>query len=165
MSGSKLSTQRIEHFDELGEDKLFDMWLEIRSVRKMMKAIGYEDSEVAGAHRCFYRWLKREEGRRERWDELGEIAGHDAAESIQDVVDEATPETTNLARLKVDHLKWRAESLNSRYGRQKGGNVNVTVNTKNAWLGALQQAEQITTSDDEAIEEADYEMLESGEGS
>lgn len=129
-----------------------------------MKHIGFEDEEVAGAHRCFYRWLKREEGRRERWDELGEIAGADAAESIQDVVDEATPETANVARLKVDHLKWRAESLSKRYGKKKGSNVNVTINTKNAWLGALQQAEQIAAGgDDEEIEEAEYDLIEAGE--
>lgn len=161
MAGQPITRQRIEHFDEMGEDEVFDAYLSHTSVRKMLKAFGYTEPQMSTTIRAFYKWLDQEEGRRERWEKVLEIEGHEAKERIDDVINEATSETTNLARLKVDHLKWKAESLTKRYGKQNNQNVNVTINAQNAWLGALRQAEQQAP----AIEEADYEVLPSGEDS
>ena len=139
MAGQPITRKRMEKIEEAGEDRVFDLWLELKSVKKVMQAIGFEDEEVSSAHRAFYRWVKLDEDRKQRWDELREVGGHAAAEEIADVVDSATVENTNLARLRVDHLKWRAESLNKGYGKQQGNNVTVNVTAQNAWLGALSE--------------------------
>lgn len=159
MAGRPITRQRMAKFDELGEDAVFDSYLEKRSVRDMLRGMGYEERQLAATIRAFYRWLDNDEGRRDRWEQVLEIEGHDAKERIENVIDEATPETTNLARLKVDHLKWKAESLTKRYGRQNQASTNVTINVQNAWLGALKEAERKA----QQIQEADYDVLESGE--
>lgn len=164
MAGQPITRKRMEKIEEAGEDRVFDLWLELKSVKKVMQAIGFEDEEVSSAHRAFYRWVKMDEDRKQRWDELREVGGHAAAEEIADVVDSATVENTNLARLRVDHLKWRAESLNKGYGKQQGNNVTVNVTAQNAWLGALREAEQIHGRPVRpAVEEADYVVLSQGE--
>lgn len=157
MAGNPVKRRRIDRFNRMGEDAVFNLYLTHNSVRKMLRALDIPEEQLPANIRAFYRWLDDDEGRRARWEHVLEIEGHDAKERIDDVVEDATPETTNLARLKVDHLKWKAESLTKKYGR-KAQDMNVTVNVQHAWLGALKEAEQA-----QQIAEADYEVVTDGD--
>jgi hypothetical protein len=142
MAGKPIARARRKVLDELGEDKIFAMYIEYGSVSRLMdKVIGRPDgvSEMSWGRADFYKWLRASPERWERWQQAKLDRGHVEADMIADVADNVTPETAGMARVKISAHQWRAERLNRQeYGPpQAQVNVGVAVQVGQSWLEAL----------------------------
>lgn len=164
MAGKPLTRASREVIDSLDEEEVWLAYLEARTVRKMLKLLSEKTGhDMRAGHSAFYDWLDAEEGRRMRWARVKRMRGDMAFDEVEELADSITEDNVRPTEAKIRAKQWIAERLNrTDYGKQ-GGSVNVTINTKNAWLGALKEAESVAVSEDEAVEEGDYEMIESGE--
>jgi len=72
-------------------------------------------------------------------------ASHVLADESLEIADAATPETAQVARVKVNQRNWLAERYNRKqYGQDKGSTVNVQLNVSTLHLEALQRIEAST---------------------
>lgn len=127
----KLTKERMKIMEEIGEDGLFEMILSGKTVRSI-------NAELGVGWRAFYKWLDIEEGRRDRYNETLQQAGHMYAARAVDTAQNATPESVNVARLQVDTDKWIASKLNSTYDvRQRETTVTLKVEDLHAQAAAL----------------------------
>ena len=68
----------------------------------------------------FYRWMYKHESIRDKYARAKNACQEFAAEDILEIANDATPETYNVARLKVDAHKWVASKLlPKRYGEKQ----------------------------------------------
>ena len=127
----KLTKERMKIMEEIGEDGLFEMILSGKTVRSI-------NADLGVGWRAFYKWLDIEEGRRDRYNETLQQAGHMYAARAVDTAQNATPESVNVARLQVDTDKWIASKLNSTYDvRQRETTVTLKVEDLHAQAAAL----------------------------
>lgn len=127
----KLTRERMKMMDEVGEDDLFERILSGQSVRSI-------NAELGIGWRAFYRWLDAVEGRRERYNDALQQAGHAYAARAVDTAQSATSENVNVARLMVDTDKWMAGKLNAAYDvRQRETTVTLKVEDLHAQAAAL----------------------------
>ena len=127
----KLTRERMKMMDEVGEDDLFERILSGQSVRSI-------NAELGIGWRAFYRWLDAVEGRRERYNDALQQAGHAYAARAVDTAQSATSENVNVARLMVDTDKWMAGKLNAAYDvRQRETTVTLRVEDLHAQAAAL----------------------------
>lgn len=127
----KLTRERMKMMDEVGEDDLFERILSGQSVRSI-------NAELGIGWRAFYKWLDAVEGRRERYNDALQQAGHAYAARAVDTAQSATPENVNVARLMVDTDKWMAGKLNAAYDvRQRETTVTLRVEDLHAQAAAL----------------------------
>lgn len=162
MAGQPIIRAAKNAIAKLGEDEIWLMYLECKTVKKLVAAIEERTGHKmpAGVH-VFYKWLDAEEGRRERWAQVKKIRGDLAFDEVEEIADSINEFNVRESEAKIRAKQWIAERLNrSEYGKDSA-NVNVTINAQNAWLGALKEAERMAP----AIQEADYEVVTSGEDS
>ena len=146
----KLTRERVAALEEYGEDALFERILSGQTVRSIVLGdnIGW---------RAFYGWLKKAEGREERYKAVLEQASHAIAARAVDTAQAATPDMVNVARLQVDTDKWYAAKLNPIYDtRAKEVSVTLRVEDLHAQAAALISAEV----ESEVIDDVDYEEVE-----
>lgn len=157
MAGQPLTRACKEVLATLDEDEVWLTYLEARTVRKMLKALSEKTGhDMRAGHSAFYDWLDSAEGRRERWARVKKMRGDMAFDEVEELADSITEENVRPVEAKIRAKQWIAERLNrTEYGKEQRGNVNVTINTKNAWLGALKEAESVE------VAEAEYEVVES----
>lgn len=68
----------------------------------------------------FYRWMYKHDSIRDKYARAKNACQEFAAEDILEIAYDATPETYNVARLKVDAHKWVASKLlPKRYGEKQ----------------------------------------------
>lgn len=90
-------------------------------------------------------------------------ASHVLADESLEIADAATPETAQVARVKVNQRNWLAERYNRKqYGQDKGASVNVQVNVASLHLEALQRIEASVVSQGEGAQ-GDSKSLPAGE--
>jgi hypothetical protein len=147
LAGRPITRARRQMLDEAGEDKIFEMYVELGSVSRLMdKVVGRPPgvSEHSWGRADFYKWLRQTPERWERWQQAKLDRGHVEADMIAEVAEEVTPETSGMARVKIDAHKWRAERLNRQeYGPpQAQVNVGVAVQVGQAWLEALRTMQE-----------------------
>jgi hypothetical protein len=127
----KLTKERMKMMDEVGEDELFERILSGQTVRSI-------NAELGIGWRAFYKWLDAVDGRRERYEDTLQQAGHAYAARAVDTAQNATSENVNVARLQVDTDKWIASKLNSTYDvRQRETTVTLRVEDLHAQAAAL----------------------------
>jgi hypothetical protein len=127
----KLTKERMKMMDEVGEDELFERILSGQTVRSI-------NAELGIGWRAFYKWLDAVDGRRERYEDTLQQAGHAYAARAVDTAQNATSENVNVARLQVDTDKWIASKLNSTYDvRQRETTVTLKVEDLHAQAAAL----------------------------
>ena len=127
----KLTKERMKMMDEVGEDELFERILSGQTVRSI-------NAELGIGWRAFYKWLDAVDGRRERYEDTLQQAGHAYAARAVDTAQNATSENVNVARLQVDTDKWIASKLNSTYDvRQRETTVTLKVEDLHAEAAAL----------------------------
>jgi len=122
----KIGKAKIAAIEEIGEDEVLERISTGTSVRTLMKEfnIGYK---------LFAMWLDAAGGRRGRYEQALNEAGHYYAERAVDTAQTAQPEDVNVSRLKVDTDKWMASKLNSKYDtRQRDVAINISVNDLHA---------------------------------
>ena len=127
----KLTRERMKMMDEVGEEDLFERILSGQSVRSI-------NAELGIGWRAFYKWLDAVDGRRERYNDALQQAGHAYAARAVDTAQNATSENVNVARLQVDTDKWMASKLNAAYDvRQRETTVTLRVEDLHAQAAAL----------------------------
>ena len=158
----KITKSRVEQLEEMGEEAVFEAWLEAGSLLKMAENLfephpDYPDGKPG--YVSFYRWLENEEGRAERWKRFKKFAGHIASERAVDEAMEATPDNFQSQRLRYDAQKWRAGVYNrDDYG---DGGDKVLESFGKALLNAMLKADEIQPDNrlpERTPVDADYEI-------
>lgn len=122
---------KIAGLDKLGEEELFEKIANGMSVKDVIK-------EADVGWRLWYRWLDSAQGRRQRYMEAMEMAGHYYAARAIETAQGATPATVNVDRLKVESDKWYAAKMNQQYDtRVRDVAVNISVTDLHAQAAAL----------------------------
>lgn len=141
MSGNKIQRTREQQLDALGEDQVFSLYVELGSVRRVVEKLfvpaspnGYDWGRSA-----FYRWLRQDPQRWERWREAQGDRGHVEADLVSEEAANTTNDNARAQRVKISAHQWRAERLNrAAYGPpSQQVNVGVGVQVGDDWLAAL----------------------------
>lgn len=133
-SGAILSAQHAR-CEELGEEWLFDKYLEVKTVEKLMAAVNTDPTKQKVYKPQFYKWLHKT-GRWERWLDNRRILAEEDLDTIQELIDNVTPTTAASDRIKIDGHKYLAEQRNRHlYGRQT--EIALAVGTPEQWLEAM----------------------------
>lgn len=94
--------------------------------------------------------------RREEYRHARKIAAQTHAETGQRVVDSATVQTAQVARLRSDYRRWLAERLDPDMWDRRADSEGATVNIGTLHLDALRQAPAIAAQGDaQRVEEDD----------
>jgi hypothetical protein len=117
----------------------------------------------------FYEWLKETPERASKWQMVQEIQGSNWAEEALEIVDDADPDTVQVARLRSDTRKWLAERFNRpQFGKPElAATVGITIGDE--FLESLKKVEdwakakRIVAKNEEVLE-ADYEVVEDENG-
>lgn len=162
---------QFEAFDRIGLDALLDKYLEVRSVRDMLVAVGM-DRKAGGA---LYAWLHKQDKMTEeeleaagfsetrwvRWSAARRAIGLAYADAAIDTVEDATAQTIAVDREKAGTYRWAAEQFarqdfgkESRVKHEVSGRLDVV----GEWALVLRHGVEL-----EELEEADVELLEPGD--
>ena len=122
---------KLAALDQVGEDVLFEKLTNGTSVTDLIR-------EQNVGWRLWYRWLDKAQGRRQRYQEALDMAGHFYAARAVQTAQQADVGSVNVARLQVDTDKWYAAKLNQQYDtRQRDVAVNISVTDLHAQAAAL----------------------------
>lgn len=155
MAGQPLQKAANDQLTQVGEDDVFDTYLEERSVTRALKALKPRIGKISKA--MFYKWLHDGEGRWERWQDNKKRLAHELTEETLTLADDAAgdPRSVPGARLQVETRRWIAE----RYNRQdyaKSPEVVMGVSIGGDFLAALKAVEQESGQ----VEEAEFQVIE-----
>lgn len=161
MPGQQVTRRRMAKLDEMGEEKVFEAYLEVGNVRDLTaRLFEPHGGDGSPSHKSLYDWLHADEARWQRWQRVREMRGHYEADEALRLAMEATEGDVRSKKLKVDTLKWRASVLNrEEYGNKVSHDVSGTV--QHEWLEAMKASEE-EEDEPEEIPEADVEIIEEG---
>jgi hypothetical protein len=145
MAGKAVVKTRMAQLDQVGEAEVFSRYLELDSVPELCREIFGEpkDGKKLGTD-AFYKWLRAEDGRWDRWQANKLILAEVGVDMALDDAKSATRENVQEKRLLVETRKWRVGILNREYrAGQSQVQVNVGIQVGQAWLEALQKLETI----------------------
>jgi len=156
--GRKITTAAYKELSTFGEEVIFETYLEIRDVARLLKKLEPEIGSISIG--LFYRWLHSDKtgGRWQRWQDNKKIIGSSLVEEGLEIVDDADDGSVQAARLKAEQRRWMAE----RYNRSEFGKPDATVNVVSIgsdFLSALKQVEEESSRPEEIVIEA--EIIES----
>ena len=169
MPGRKLTREAGMRLDAYGEDGIFELYMEHRSVRKLLANLPPEVGTMSTAP--FYSWLKADEGRWAAWQDVREAIANDLVEESLAIADEAEERGVPSARLRVEQRRWMAERYDrNQYGRPDT-QVNVAVGIGDEFLAGLKAVEakakakrkEEARAKADQIPDADYEVVEEDE--
>lgn len=122
---------KIASLEATGEEVLFEKIANGMSVKDVIK-------EADVGWRLWYRWLDSAQGRRQRYMEAMEMAGHYYAARAIETAQQADVGSVNVARLQVETDKWYAAKMNQQYDtRMRDVAVNISVTDLHAQAAAL----------------------------
>jgi hypothetical protein len=163
MAGQKLTRTIGRKLTAYGEDEIFALYLQYGGVRPLLKNMPEKVGPMSTG--VFYAWLKETPERISKWQMVQEIQGSNWAEQALEIVDDADPETVQVARLRADTRRWLAE----RFNRQQFGKPELTatlaITIGQEFLESLKKVEQWAklerSAEGEApVQEAEYEVLD-----
>ena len=128
MVGQAITRGFARKLDAFGEEKVFELYLEHRSVRRLLKVLPPSVGTMSNGP--FYAWLHASPERWERWQLTKAMIAQDLVEEALAIVDDADDGSIQSARLRSEQRRWMAE----RYDRPSFGrnaSMNVTVVKKN----------------------------------
>lgn len=161
MAGRSVTRKAYNALDKFGEEKVFALYLEHRSVERMLANIEPDVGPVSVG--IFYRWLHADKTgvRWDHWQANKKIFGSSLVEEALDIVDEADDGSVQAARLRAEQRRWQAERMNrDEYGKPETGTTVNVVSLGHDYLEALKKVEKEFKR--EELEEAEYEIV-SGE--
>ena len=139
----EIGDTKLAALDQVGEDALFEKLTNGTSVTDLIR-------EQNVGWRLWYRWLDKAQGRRQRYQDALDMAGHFYAARAVQTAQQADVGSVNVARLQVDTDKWYAAKLNQQYDtRQRDVAVNISVTDLHAQAAALLASVQ---ANDDVIE-------------
>ena len=127
----EIGNAKLAALDQVGEEELFEKLTTGTSVTDLIR-------EYNVGWKLWYRWLDSAKGRRQRYQEALDMAGHFYAARAVQTAQQADAGSVNVARLQVDTDKWYAAKLNQQYDtRQRDVAVNISVTDLHAQAAAL----------------------------
>ena len=156
MAGRPIIKAAYKALTGLGETVIFEKYLEVRSVERLLKNIEPDIGHVSMG--VFYKWLHsdRTGERWQRWQDNKKIIGSNLVEEALSIVDDADDGSVQAARLKADQRRWMSE----RYTREEYGKPDATLNVVSIgtdFLNALKKVEHESSTE---LPEADYEIVD-----
>ena len=112
MPGRKLTREAGKRLDAYGEDGIFELYMEHRSVRKLLANLPPEVGTMSTAP--FYFWLKADEGRWAAWQDVREAIANDLVEESLAIADEAEEQGVPSARLRVEQQSAGSDGCQNR---------------------------------------------------
>lgn len=114
MAGKAIQNAHMDRLDKFGEDVVFDDIAEGMYIRDVVKKYGV-------GNRGFYSWLKRSDGRRERYRQAQVRQAQMYAEECISIADAtADAQQAQVSKLRIDARKFMASKLDpSVYGDQR----------------------------------------------
>ena len=154
MAGRPIIKAAYKALSGLGEPIIFEKYLEVRSVGRLLKNIEPDIGHISVG--VFYKWLHsdRTGERWQRWQENKKIIGSSLGEEALSLVDDADDGSVQAARLKAEQRRWMSE----RYNREEYGKPDATVNvvsSGNDFLNALKKVESDSSDPDEIVVDSD----------
>ena len=139
MGSQKITQARIQTLEKLGEQAVFEKYLESKSVRAMMNELFEPHGEGAKqvGRTSFQAWLKEAEGRLERWEEVKAMKGDLIAEGAYETAMNSDESNVRSSKLKYDAQKWMASVLNARYAERQHHKHEHTVDFEDTIAQAL----------------------------
>ena len=124
MAGRPIIKAAYKALTGLGETVIFEKYLEVRSVERLLKNIEPDIGHVSMG--VFYKWLHsdRTGERWQRWQDNKKIIGSNLVEEALSIVDDADDGSVQAARLKAEQRRWMSE----RYNREEYGKPDATLN-------------------------------------
>jgi|TARA_R110000823_G_scaffold169269_1_gene301503 hypothetical protein len=160
MAGKNFTRAAGKRLDAYGEERIFDLYLKHRGVRRLLKNLPPEVGTMSNGP--FYEWLKADstQGRWNRWQDIKKVIASDLVEEGLSIVDDADDGSVPAARLRSEYRRWIAE----RYDRVSYGKpdaqVNVAIGVGDDFLAGLKAVEAKHKAKRIEAEEADYEIVE-----
>ena len=143
----KIAKARKAELEELGEERVFALYVELGSVRRVTAELFEPAVKNATdwGRADFYAWLRAEPGRWERWMEAKRDRAHVEADLVSEHADEVDAENASAMRVKISARQWRAERLSrADYGTAPSQvNLAVGVQVGESWLAALKVGELV----------------------
>ena len=140
----KIADVKLDAINAVGEEDIFHRIATGTSVTDVI-------AELNVGWKLWARWLDSAQGRRERYTEAMEAAGHFYAARAVKTAQQADIGSVNVARLQVDTDKWIAAKMNQQYDvRQRDVAINISVNDLHAQAAAL--LNEVNVIDGEAVE-------------
>ena len=140
MAGQALTRGFARRLDAYGEERIFDLYIKHKSVRRLLKNMPEEVGNMSNAP--FYKWLRADPERRKKWEVCKLVIASTLAEEALLIADTAEDGSIESARLRIQTRQWIA----SRYDRATFGR-NPTVkagavkeNSHDEFLEALKGA-------------------------
>ncbi len=138
----KLDKKRMKILEELGEEALFERYLEAGSVGRMLEGLWENE---AGAQQSapglfvFYKYLHASDERWSKWKAVQRMRGARAADEVMRAADDVTTENASARRVEIQTKQWIAERLAKEDFGGPAATVNVAVGVGGEWLDALRQ--------------------------
>tara|TARA_B100000949_G_scaffold188520_1_gene171367 strand:- start:1242 stop:1742 length:501 start_codon:yes stop_codon:yes gene_type:complete len=160
MAGKKFTRGAAKRLDTYGEEKIFELYREYRSIIKLLANLPPEVGTMSTGP--FYAWLKNDptQGRWNRWQDTKAIIASDLVEEGLAIVDGADDGSVPAARLRSEYRRWIAERYDRTAFGKPDAQVNVAIGVGDDFLAGLKAVEARAKAKRDEIEEADYEIVE-----
>jgi hypothetical protein len=160
MAGKQITRGAAKRLDAYGEEKIFDLYLKYRDVRKLLRNLPPEVGSMSNGP--FYEWLKADttQGRWNRWQSVKQIIAADLVEEGLTIVDDADDGSVPAARLRSEYRRWIAERYDRAAYGKPDAQVNVAVGIGDDFLAGLKAVEAKAKAKRIEAEETDYEVVE-----
>ena len=163
MAGKKFTRGAAKRLDTYGEERIFELYRERRSIIKLLANLPPEVGTMSTGP--FYAWLKNDptQGRWNRWQHTKAIIASDLVEEGLAIVDDADDGSVPAARLRSEYRRWIAERYDRASFGKPDAQVNVAIGIGDDFLAGLKavEAKKAKAKRIEA-KEAAYEIVEDG---
>jgi len=134
MAGQPITRKQMALLDKAGEFAIFEFISEGGNVTELKKKFGV-------GNRAFYKWLKKEPNRHQKYKEAQKEKADYLAESCLQISDSSDQSNYNANRLKIDTRKWIAGQLNEKWSDKKSPLVEISI--QNQHLDAVRELKDL----------------------
>ena len=143
MAGQPIIRKQMALLDKAGEFAIFEFISQGGNIAQLKKKFGV-------GNRAFYKWLKLEPNRHQKYKEAQKEKADFLAESCLEISDSSDQSNYNANRLKIDTRKWIAGQLNEKWSDKKSPLVEISI--QNQHLDAVRELKDLIQQEPEKIE-------------
>jgi len=134
MAGQPITRKQMALLDKAGEFAIFEFISQGGNIAQLKKKFGV-------GNRAFYKWLKLEPNRHQKYKEAQREKADFLAESCLEISDSSDQSNYNANRLKIDTRKWIAGQLNEKWSDKKSPLVEISI--QNQHLDAVRELKDL----------------------
>ena len=134
MAGQPIIRKQMALLDKAGEFGIFEFISQGGNIAQLKKKFGV-------GNRAFYKWLKLEPNRHQKYKEAQKEKADYLAESCLEISDSSNQSNYNANRLKIDTRKWIAGQLNEKWSDKKSPLVEISI--QNQHLDAVRELKDL----------------------